>query len=186
MNFNKFQQISTNLKKKQKAFTLIEVLVSVSLFAMAIIALSQVYISVIRSERVAYALLNSENSIRNSLEIMARSIRIGKNFEISSETEDETLCFDYSSEGIWKNTCYRFNVDDKTLEKSSQEGPFMSMLDTELGVNYCKFYIKGGTSNSQLAIIIVLEVSTKANQQEYLFNLQTAVTPRALGEEILL
>jgi len=184
MNFNKFQQILSNLKKKQKAFTLVEVLVSVSLFAMAIIALSQVYISVIRSERVAYSLLNSENSIRNSLEIMARSIRLGKDFEILSEAEGQKLCFNYYSEGIWKNTCYRFNVYDKTLEKSSEGGHFISMLDTELGVNYGKFYIKGGTSNSQLAIIIVLEVSTDVRQQEYLFNLQTAVTPRALGESI--
>jgi len=184
MNFNKFQQISTNFKKKQKAFTLVEVLVSVSLFAMAIIALSQVYISVIRSERVAYALLNSENSIRNSLEIMARSIRLGKDFEILSEAEGEKLCFNYYSEEIWKNTCYRFNVYDNTLEKSSEGGLFMSMLDSELEVNYGKFYIKGGTSASQLVVIIVLEVSIDVRQQEYLFNLQTAVTPRALGEAI--
>ena len=184
MNFNKFQQISTNLKKKQKAFTLIEVLVSVSLFAMAIIALSQVYISVIRSERVAYALLNSENSIRNSVEIMARSIRLGKDFDILSEAEGEKLCFDYYSEEAWKNSCYRFNVYDNTLEKSSEGGPFVSMLDPELEVNYGKFYKKGGTFDSQLAIIIVLEVFTKVKQQEYLFNLQTAVTPRSLGEEI--
>ncbi len=184
MNFNKFQQVSTNLKKKQKAFTLVEVLVSVSLFAIAIIALSQVYIAVIRSERVAYALLNSENSIRNSLEVMARSIRLGKDFEILLEPEGEKLCFDYHSEGIWKNSCYRFNVYDHTLEKSSEGGPFMSMLDPQLEVNYGKFYTKGGRTDSQLTIIINLEVSTHAKQQEYLFNLQTAVTPRSLGEEI--
>jgi len=184
MNFNKFQQVSTNLKKKQKAFTLVEVLVSVSLFAIAIIALSQVYIAVIRSERVAYALLNSENSIRNSLEVMARSIRLGKDFEILLEPEGEKLCFDYHSEGIWKNSCYRFNVYDHTLEKSSEGDSFVSMLDPQLEVNYGKFYTKGGRIDSQLTIIINLEVSTHAKQQEYLFNLQTAVTPRSLGEEI--
>jgi len=184
MNFDKFQQVSINFKKRQKAFTLVEVLVSVSLFAMAIIALSQVYIAVIRSERVAYALLNNENSIRNSLEVMARSVRLGKDFEILSEPEGKKLCFDYYSEGIWKNSCYRFNLYDNTLEKSSEGGSFISMLDTELKVEHGKFYIKGGTSDSQLVVIIVLEVSTKVKQQEYSFNLQTAVTPRSLGQEI--
>ena len=184
MNFNRIKQISTNFKKRQKAFTLVEVLVSVSLFAMAIIVLSQVYIAVIRSERVAYALLNNENSIRNSLEVMARSIRLGKDFEILSESESEKLCFDYYSEEAWKNSCYRFNLYDGTLEKSFEGGSFVSMLGTELKVEHGKFYTKGGNADSQLVVIIVLEVSTKVKQQKYLFNLQTAVTPRSLGQKI--
>jgi len=167
-------------KKKQRGFTLVEVLVSVSLFIMAIIALSQVYISVIRSERIAYALLNSENNIRNGLEIMARSIRIGKEFEILSDNKE--LCFDYYIEEDWEKYCYRFNND--TLERSHGSGPYMSMLDPSLEVKYGRFYNKGGSSNSQSVIIIVLEVSTSIKQQEYLFNLQTAVTPRSLGEAI--
>ncbi len=182
MNFNKFLQISTNFKSKRKGFTLVEVLVSVSLFIMAIITLSQVYISVIRSERIAYALLNSENNIRNGLEVMARSIRLGKNFEISPGNKE--LCFDYYLEGAWERYCYRLNVDDYTLEKSSEGGSYVSILDPSLKVNYGRFYNKGGSFDSQSAIIIVLEVSTSVRQQEYLFNLQTVVTPRYLGGEI--
>ncbi|MCK4805856.1 MAG: prepilin-type N-terminal cleavage/methylation domain-containing protein [Candidatus Pacebacteria bacterium] len=169
-------------KLKTKAFTLVEVLVSVSLFVMAIVALSQVYISIIRSERIAYALLNSENNIRNSLEVMARSIRLGKNFEILPD--NKRLCFDYYLEGAWEGYCYRFNVDDYTLEKLSKDGSYVSMLDPSLKVNYGQFYNKGGLSDSQSVIIIVLEVSTSVRQQQYLFNLQTAITPRYLGGEI--
>jgi len=36
-------------------------LISVGIFIMTIMALSQIFISVIRSEQVAYALLNEEN-----------------------------------------------------------------------------------------------------------------------------
>ena len=168
--------------KKTKAFTLVEVLVSVSLFVMAIIALSQVYISVIRSERIAYALLNSENNIRNGLEVMARSIRLGKNFEILPDNKE--LCFDYYLEGAWEGYCYRFNVDDYTLERLNKSGSYISMLDPSLKVDYGQFYDKGGSFDSQPVIIIVLEVSTSVRQQQYLFNLQTAITPRYLGKEI--
>ena len=38
MNFNKFQQISTNFKKKQKAFTLVEVLIAVSILTIGILS----------------------------------------------------------------------------------------------------------------------------------------------------
>ena len=171
-----------NFRKRQKAFTLVEVLVSVGLFVMAIIALSQVYISVIRSERIAYALLNSENNIRNSLESITRSFRLGKNFEPLAN--GKTMCFDYYMDADWQNICYRFNEDYQTLERRYQTGQYMSLLDPQLKVNYLQFYIKGGTSDSQASIIVVLEVSTKVRNREYLFNLQTAVTPRYLGEKI--
>ena len=183
MNFNKFRQILMNLKKRRKAFTLIEVLVSVGLFAMAMIALSQVYISVIHSERVAYALLNSENSIRNSLESMARSFRLGKNFECTGY--GRKICFEYFLEGRWQKICYRLDETYGTLEKQSEDGPFVSILDPELKVNHLQFYVKGGDPDSQALIIIVMEVSTQVKKQEYLFNLQTVVTPRYLGVEIL-
>jgi len=170
-------------KFKGNGFTLVEVLISVSLFAMVIIALSQVYISVIRSERIAYALLNSENNIRNSLEIMARSIRLGKDFERTGNGRQ--ICFQYFLDEHWQKTCYRFNESHDTLEKLSGDGGFASILDPQLKVNHLQFYMKGGTLDSQASIIIVMEVSTSVKQQEYLFNVQTAVTPRHLGVEIL-
>ena len=38
MNLNKLQQISTNLKKKQKAFTLVEVLIAISILTIGILS----------------------------------------------------------------------------------------------------------------------------------------------------
>ncbi len=183
MNFKKSLKITTNFKNKRKAFTLVEVLVSVSLFLMAIIAISQVYISVIRSERLAYALLNSENNIRNTLESMARSFRLGKDFRLTDNGGQ--ICFEYFLDGNWQNICYRFNRTDSILQKSYQGGPYVSILDPLLEVNHLQFYIKGGDPNSQASIIIIMEISIPVKKQEYFFNLQTAVTPRYLGVTIL-
>lgn len=165
-------------KSRPHAFTLVEVLVSVSLFIMALIAISQVYISVVRSEKVAYSLLNSENNIRNNMESMARSLRLGKNFEILDDGHG--ICFDYYSENSWQNVCYRFNEDEQTLEKSAN-GEYMAVLDPQLKVNYMRFYVKNGSSDEQSSVSIVWEVATYVKDQEYTFNLQTAVTPRYLG-----
>ncbi len=183
MNFHKFLQIPMNFKSKSKGFTLVEVLVSVSLFVMVMIALSQVYISVIRSERIAYALLNSENNIRNILESMARSFRLGKDFELTGNGRQ--ICFEYFLDGEWQRICYRFNQPGSTLQKFYKDGPYVSILDPQLKVSHLQFYIKGGTSDSQASIIVVMEIFTEVKNQEYFFNLQTAVTPRYLGVEIL-
>jgi prepilin-type N-terminal cleavage/methylation domain-containing protein len=180
MNFCSRFKIKNLRSNKARGFTLIEVLVSVFIFAMVIIVISQIYIAVLRTERVAYALLNSENNIRNNLEVIARSIRVGKNF-IVSENQKE-ISFDYFSEGSWGTMEYRFNENENNLEKFT-DGRFFSLFDPQINVNYSRFYVQDSGSQSQRTIIIILEASTEVNDQTYTFNVQTSITPRTLVME---
>jgi prepilin-type N-terminal cleavage/methylation domain-containing protein len=177
MNFFSKLKIKNLRSNKEKGFTLIEVLVSVFIFAMVIIVISQIYIAILRTERVAYALLNSENNIRNNLEVIARSIRVGKNFTVS-ENQTE-ISFDYFSEGSWKTMEYRFNENENNLEKLA-DGRFFSLFDPQINVNYIRFYVQDSGPQSQRTIIIILEAFTEVNKQEYTFNVQTSITPRSL------
>jgi hypothetical protein len=61
----------------------------------------------------------------------------------------------------------------------------VSILDPQLKVSHLQFYIKGRDSNSQASVIVVMEVFTMIKGKDYFFNLQTAVTPRYLGVEVL-
>ena len=188
MNFNIFQRISKYFQSKRSAFTplnnrsanstgftLVEVLVSTGLFIMIIVAISQIYIAVLRSEQTAYALLNSENNIRDNLELMARSIRMGKNFTLSGNGKE--LSFIYYSGGNWQNVEYRFNEMTRNLDKNSLPLFDSSIIEITDG----RFYVKGSGANSQKTIVIVLEATTTVKQQEYAFNVQTSVTPRILA-----
>jgi len=168
-----------NFKKKPKAFTLVEVLVSVGIFLMTIIAISQIFISIIRSERVAYALLNSENNIRNNLELMAKTIRMGKNFNLSSDGKE--LCFDYYLENQWQLLCYKFNPGSEDLERSLKNGGYYSLLDPQIQVVSGKFYRIGGNSTSQWLFIIQLGAQVKVRGIEYPFHVETAVASRYIG-----
>jgi len=164
----------------KRGFTLVEVLVSVGIFLLTIMAISQIFITVIRSERVAYALLNSENNIRNNLELMARTIRMGKNFNPSPD--DKELCFDYYLENQWQNLCYKFNPGSEDLEKSLNNGDYYSLLDPQIQVVSGNFYKIGGTPTSQWLFIIQLEVQVKVRGIEYPFHVETAVASRYIGQ----
>jgi type II secretory pathway pseudopilin PulG len=163
-----------NTQYRLKAFTLVEVLVSVGLFVMITVAISQIYIAVLRSEQTAYALLNSENNIRDNLELMARSIRMGRNFELSGDGKE--LSFDYYSDGVWQNVEYRFNNSTKNLDKNSFPLFDPSVLEIADG----RFYLKDSGKDSQKTAVIVLEALTRIKQKEYVFNVETSVTPRIL------
>jgi type II secretory pathway pseudopilin PulG len=168
-----------NFNKKQKAFTLVEVLVSVGLFLLTILAISQIFITVIRSERVAYALLNSENNIRNNVELMAKTIRMGKNFILSSDKEE--LCFDYFLENQWQKLCYRFDVSSQVLSRSLNGEDYESLLDPQIEVVSGHFYQIGDGLTSQLSFLIQLETQVKVRGIEYPFHVETAVTSRYIG-----
>jgi len=177
MNFFSKFKIKNLRLNKSNGFTLIEVLVSVFIFAMMIVVISQIYIAVLRTERIAYALLNSENNIRNNLEVIARSIRVGKNFIVSEDQRE--ISFDYFSEGSWGTMKYRFNENENNLEKFA-DGRFLPLFDPQINVGYSRFYVQDSGSKSQKTVIIVLEASTKVNDKTYAFNVQTSITPRAL------
>jgi len=183
-----------NFNKKQKAFTLVEVLVSVGIFLMTIIAISQIFITVIRSERVAYALLNSENNIRNNVELMAKTIRMGKNFD----PDDQELCFDYYyADSGWTCLCYNlyyfdpetdtYNIGISSYGDLSQNNckrinaNYKSLLDRPIKVVSGHFYQLGEGSTSQLSFIIQLEAQITVRGIEYPFHVETAVTSRYIG-----
>ncbi|MGC8651288.1 MAG: PilW family protein [Minisyncoccia bacterium] len=160
-----------NFKKKPKAFTLVEVLVSVGVFLMTIIAISQVFITVIRSERLAYALLNSENNIRNNVELMARAIRMGTNF---SQTDNSYLCFTNSTK---EPQCFNFRNNNilETLGRTD-----FPLLDPSIQIASANFYLINN-SNSQWTVVIQLQAQVEVYGQIYPFHIETAVTPRTLN-----
>lgn len=167
-------------KKLFSGFTLIEVLVSVGLFLMTILAISQIFIAVIRSEKLAYALLNSENNIRNNLEMMAKTIRMGKNFNLVS---DEELCFDYYLENKWQNLCYKFDTSAQTVSRRLNSEEYAPLLDPQIKLVSGRFYQIGDGVNSQLSFIIRLEVQVNVRGADYPFHVETVVTSRYLGQQ---
>ena len=177
-------------KKKKKflsGFTLVEVLVAVGIFLMTIIALSQIFVTVIRSERVAYALLNNENNIRNALESMARTIRMGTKFTLTGSQ----LEFDYNvtNECLINNNCdhiiYYFrnnSLEEYLSEKGSSvfSSPSLSMIDPQIIIEQGSFEQIGNPANEQPTIIIRLKAKVTVRGVDYYFNVQTAVTPRII------
>ncbi len=173
--------------KKFKGFTLIEILVATGIFVSVMVVLSQVYLAVIRSERVAYGLLSAENNLRNNLEIIARSLRMGKNFELVDNGNG--ICFDYFLDNQWKEVCYQYNQQN-IEQRIGKNADYEPLFDPNLKIIKAKFYIIKGIKEdspqkpSQMTIVIPLEVETPPiKNQVYTFHLQTAVTPRILTAE---
>lgn len=168
--------------KKLKGFTLVEALVALSMFMIVSTILMNIYVATIRSERVAYVLLRDSNIVQNTLESIARTVRMGSNFE--SEDIDHLVFITEESKVKFK-TEYRYNSDTKKIERSknvNESDPFLSLVPENINIENFEFKVDG-KKNVQWNIMIKFEVVSKVYGKEYRTFIQTAVTPRLLSPQ---
>jgi len=174
MNFHRFLQFFKRQKNTSKGFTLIETLVAISIFIITMVIISQIYISAMRAERITYALIQNEESVRYALDTMSKTIRMGRGF---SGTGTE-LSFDYFYKGNSENIVYSF--DDNTIKRKFMGSDLLPLLPPEVKIENGKFDFEPQTSDKQAFVTISFRVVSTVGGRDYGFDVQTAVTPRRI------
>ena len=164
-----------NLKKKMQAFTLVEVLVSLFIFILIAGILTQIYISTIRSERIAYIMLRDENIVKNELEILARDIRMGREFMAMGDRLEYKTYYDNG----WHDISYVFNEEEATIEKKVDNGDVKIVVPKNILIEKLNFEVYL-VPEEQPSITITLTIGSVVYKKTYITNLQTTVTPRML------
>ena len=173
-------------KHYHEGFTLIEILVAISVFIVTLIAISQVFISIIHSERIAYGLLNIENIIRNNLEYMARAIRMGRQFSVSSDGQQ--ICFKTFQSAIEVDECFRFepnnipglDFDNYNLIQSIGGSDAILIDTSKLPIKIAQGRFDLNKNLQQPSIRIILKAKTRVANKWHDFDVETAITPRVL------
>ena len=169
------------IKEKIAGFTLVEVLVAMTVFLLVMTAIINIYITTLRSERVAYALLNNESSVRSALEFISRDIRMGKNFSLVV-VEEGIQCLNlttYASGAGGEKVKYCFSSSDNAITRGPQNSPDQQERITPINIK-----ITNGSFqlvfNPQPFITINFTAQVKVRDINYLIPITTSVTPRYL------
>ncbi len=168
-----------NKKITKKGFTLIEALVALFVFMVITTILMNIYIVTIRTERVAYTILRDGNIVQNTLESMARAIRMGVNFDLR---ENNTLLrFETDEEGVKFDTAFRYNSETKKIERAREfnKDDFASLIPDNINIEDFKFDIKN-TDDGQISVLIKFSIISNIYNTDYQTFIQTVVTPRSL------
>lgn len=163
-------------------FTLVESLVTITVFLVVVTSVSSIYISFVRQERKLYTYLKTENNIRFALDYMGRDIRMAHSFNFGNNfLETTTITFnDYTSTDLIPHPV-TYSLDNgqiKVLRYDSGSVP-VSLLDPSVKVTSFKFYITNGTKGVYQPTIIIILGATDSYGNTY--SLETAVTPRNLN-----
>jgi len=186
--------MKNNLKHK-KGFTLIEVLVSVSLFSVIIVSVAGIFKLAIDGQRSAIATQNVQESLKYFLEVTAKEIRMAQTnkgvcpiipndsvFYISTGSLGDILRF----KNYYGKCVSYFLINDGVSNRfeivrgdggSSDISGFIS--PAKININDLHFSLNSLASSSQPMITINLNASAVGgNSLESAMTLQTSITSR--------
>jgi len=163
-------------RKFTTGFTLIEMMVSVSIFAIVVMISMTAILSVVDSNKKAQSLKSVMNNLNFALETMTRSVKTGTSLSVSADNKSISLSDQYSG----KYTTYKLNEKRLVRSDGSSEQPITA---PEVEIDNLTFIddlsYAGGT---QPSVIMVIQGTVKANERiSSKFNIQTTITQRTPG-----
>lgn len=154
-------------ERARNGFTLIEIIVSLGVFALIILIVIGIFINITRQSRQSIDTQSVYNDIRLTMELLAREFRTGKNFEIINKGYDND-CPNTSQTQDQNNYCLRLeNQAGQTITFWVDDGKlFRRQNDTNNQNN--NTYTEQITSNKSNTEIVRLDaiLSKTENEQE--------------------
>lgn len=181
-------------------FTLIEVLVSVSIFAIVMLIATGAVFSIVEANKKTHSLKSVMTNLNFALESIARDMRVGFGYTCdgSTDCQDGGDVFNYKANrsvdgDIWydstdTNDRIEYSVVNERLMKQVQGiGPTANpspvpITAEEIHILSMKFYLIGGAllDNKQPKVLITIKGYAGTGQTRSDFNIQTTVSQRSI------
>lgn len=137
--FNIIRKVFTGFKQN-KAFTLVEILVSVSIFSIAITIVTQTFVYAVRLQKQFLATTESINEISYLMEYMTRSIRMAKKDITGSCLSVAKLNYEITRSGSGikfkasNDVCREFYLENQTLNEIRNVDPPLNLTSPKIKV----------------------------------------------------
>jgi len=170
-----------------RGFTILELLVAVSIFSIAIVSATSLFISAMRGQWNAIAQQNLIENTRFVLEHMSRQIRMAQRLDSAVGTCPANIFFSDSGPTIkfidYKSDCIEYRVSANKIQLNPGTG-FVDLTSDDIRVNNLYFLVEGRLPNDvkqpKVTIYINADVPSILLGGSPDIRLQTTVSARNL------
>lgn len=173
------QPSNLNLKPNE-GFTLVELLVAMTLFIAVIGISAGSFIQILKTQRTSVSLIAANNNTALTLEAMTKEIRTGKGFSIESNGDTNDLLFT-NAQGL--AVAYRWNSTAKALEKSVDGTNFKKLTADNVLINSASFTLFQGSADKPFPPRVTITLAASATGLSFntsVINLEMTVSGRAM------
>ena len=173
--------------KMNKAFTLVEMLVSILIFSIIIGAATGVFVSAIKLQRYSLTHQQLLDQTSYAMEYMSRAIRM-------AQKDDDTCGFSGENYGLvgsdsiefktYHGQCWRFFLEDERLKIDKDgDGPELpyDLTSDKFKVETFKVDVSGDEAEKQPKITIFMEVQGIGVGSQPRLRIQTTISQRNLN-----
>ncbi len=179
---------------KSKGFTLIELIVVVSIFSFIVFIAADLFVSIVRQQRRILSQQELLNQTSYIVEYIGRALRMAKEDSDGSclGAVDKNYVLTHSDSGIKfinhsdNDTCQEFFWDsgDGKIKESKNGSQALPLISDRLQVNHFNIKLSGESSSDdfQPRIVISMEVQVKGSGDQPKKQIQTTISQRNLDE----
>ncbi|MDO8729313.1 MAG: type II secretion system protein [bacterium] len=178
-----------NNKQPNKGFTLIELMVAISIFIVVMTISMSSIIGVFDANRKSRSLKTVLNNLNLAVESMSKEMRFGKNYHCGSGTVTEPKNCSSGGDALISflssdNLQIVYKLNGTTIEKSIDGGnTYIAVTAPEIVIDNLVFYSKGVDSSDTLQPKVIVKIKSHAGttgKGRSDFTLQTLISQRAL------
>jgi prepilin-type N-terminal cleavage/methylation domain-containing protein len=174
-------------KRNNKGFTLVELMVSVSIFAIVLLICSGSILSVLDANRKSQSLRSVMDNLNSTLEGMTRNIRFGYAYHCGTggSTASPQDCISGDSTFYMNGAQIIYRLNGSSIERSTNGGiNYYKITSPDLVIQNLKFYVLGSTiypdlNQPRVIISITGYVGVKQTTGST-FTLETTISQRKL------
>ncbi len=166
----------TRYKIKEKGFTMVELLVAMSLFVVFVVISSGSFVRALRTQRAIVSLIAANDNASLVIEQMAREIRTGSNFSLSGNVLVFVNAYNIS-------VTYRLDSETNAIERSEEGNDFKPITAANVKINKLNFYLLGQLDGDGYPPRVTISLSVSPNIptiQNVSTNFETTISARTL------
>jgi type IV fimbrial biogenesis protein FimT len=177
--------LSSKAPKLERGFTLIEIMVAVSIFALVMVVAIGAVLSIVSANKKSQAVSSVLTNLNFALESMLRDLRTGYNYGCDGGgdcSDGGDIISLYSTQS---NDTVEYAVTDGSITKSVGGATPLYLTSKEVNIDTLKFYLTGTAKTAsgdyvQPRIIIIVKGTYNGFGKLTEFHLQTMVSQRRI------
>lgn len=164
-----------NLRTDRSGFTLVELLVAITLFSLAVAVAVGGFVRALRTQRQIVALVSANSNASLAIEQMAREIRTGNNFGACANPCSQ-LRFQNANK---ENVTYFFDEQNGSLDRVIDTGAPEAMTAANIKIHYVNFWLLNDPKYPPRITASLGIGGTDPSLEGNVTNIQTTVSSRA-------
>ena len=180
------------LKKSQSGFTLIEMMVAISLFTVVMTVALGSLLTLIDANKKAQAIQTLMTNLNYVVDDISRNARVANSYHCASPTSLSNLgvpldCSAGKGLFAFKTNAgdqIVFRINNARVEKSTNGATtFIPVTAKEIEIEKLTFYVSGapdGDNEQPMVVMLMSGVISRGTKIETNFNIQTSITQRIL------